>query len=43
MRADLSEFDKVEELGKKYIDAVKKADINALKQIFTKKHGVMEF
>ena len=40
MRADITEFQKIEELGKKYIEGVRTANINMLKEIFHEKASV---
>ena len=40
MRADITEFQKIEELGKKYIEAVRTANIDMLKEIFHEKATV---
>ena len=40
MRADITEFQKIEELGKKYIEAVGTANIDMLKEIFHEKATV---
>ena len=40
MRADITEFQKIEELGKKYIEGVRTANISILKEIFHEKASV---
>ena len=40
MRADITEFQKIEELGKKYIEGVRTANIDMLKSIFHEKASV---